>query len=303
MKQVSLSLAPLPSSDIYTYVTHNLDVASLPWLDRTYIHQPGVVDKKMLAIDGIYMNLKSKTFGDVRVRRALAMALDRTKLVSTAFGDAATPFAGFVPPGQDGYDPRLHAPVYSPSQARASLRAGGYATPNSFPQVTLYYAQDSSLAELAQPIASSWHKVLGIRVQTQALTSNTLVAKIQAGSLPLFLFGVTADYPDPHDWLALQWESGALYNNVNYRSGRFDKVAKTADVTWNARQRDRLDDQAQQILADDTASIPLYIPHRVVYIRPSVENLYVTGYGVIPRLGSWAQVQFQTVPASAHRVF
>jgi ABC-type transport system substrate-binding protein len=74
-------------------------------------------------------------------------------------------------------------------------------------------------------------------------------------------------------------------------------------VTWNARQRDRLDDQAQQILADDTASIPLYIPHRVVYIRPSVENLYVTGYGVIPRLGSWAQVQFQTVPASAHRVF
>jgi oligopeptide transport system substrate-binding protein len=183
------------------------------------------------------------------------------------------------------------------------LRAAGFSKPASFPAVTLYYAQDSSLAQLAQPIASAWHKTLGIDVQTQALTPNTLVAKIQANSLPLFLFGVSADYPDAHDWLALQWESGALYNNVNYRSAAFDKVAKTADVTWSAQQRERLDDEAQQILADDSASIPLYIPHRVVYIRPTVRNLYVTGYGIIPRLGSWAQVHFQSVPAGSRHAF
>jgi peptide/nickel transport system substrate-binding protein/oligopeptide transport system substrate-binding protein len=117
---------------------------------------------------------------------------------------------------------------------------------------------------------------------------------VQSNKLPLYLSGWSADYPDPHDWLSLQWETGALDNNVHYSNPHFDELAQTADVTWNYTARMRLYNQAQQTLVDDAAWIPLYIPHRVVYMRSTVQNLSVTGYGIIPRSGSWAQVQVKS---------
>jgi len=63
----------------------------------------------------------------------------------------------------------------------------------------------------------------------------------------------------------------------------------------------KLYDRAQQLLINDAAWIPMYIPHRLVYIRPTVANLVLTGYGIIPRSGTWAQVSVATTASNAHR--
>jgi ABC-type oligopeptide transport system substrate-binding subunit len=114
----------------------------------------------------------------------------------------------------------------------------------------------------------------------------------------LYLFGWSADYPDPHDWLSLQWKSDALNNNVHYRSKVFDRLVSNGDVTWNVAKRMRFYNAAQRQLVKDAAWIPLFIPHRLVYIRPGVDNLVVTGYGVMPRSGGWSAVRITTVSTS-----
>jgi ABC-type oligopeptide transport system substrate-binding subunit len=93
----------------------------------------------------------------------------------------------------------------------------------------------------------------------------------------------------------LQWESGALNNNVHYQNPAFDRLVQAADVTQKAQARMAKYNQAQQVLVDDAAWMPLYIPHRLVYVRPSVNNISVTGFGVMPRSGSWANVGFRQV--------
>lgn len=291
IKRIEISLAPLPSSNLYQYVDTNLDVTPLPPTGTWLAQQSGVHQTRMLAIDGIYFNLRTKPFDNRDVRFALLSALHRTEVVEKYMGANVTPFAGDVPPGENGYDSHLQQFGFNPATARKALQRAGFTAVHSFPQTTLYYADDPTLAKLATGIVKEWHTNLGITVNTQALTLNTLLAKVQSGSLPLYIGGWSADYPDAHDWLTLQWSTGSLNNNVHYSNTAFDKLVATADVTWNAKNRAALFDRAQQLLVNDVAWLPLYIPHRFEYVRPSVSNLYVTGYGIIPSRGDWASVR------------
>jgi ABC-type oligopeptide transport system substrate-binding subunit len=302
LSHVVISLTSLPDTAIYQYLNRSVDVVSLPQYDRSLVHDVGIREQRTLAINGIYMNLQTKLFKSLALRRALTLALNRPALVNAAMQGSATPFVGNVPRDQPGYDSGLRSLGFAATLARADLKAAGYPGGKKFPSLTLYYREDPAVQQLATLIVAAWHKYLHINVAIQGLTLNTLFAQVQANKLPLYLFGWTADYPDPHDLLSLQWETGALNNNVRYSDSHFDKLVETADVTWNYRNRMSLYNQAQQVLVDDAAWIPLFIPHRLVYVRPTVVNLAVTGYGVMPKSGSWAQVQVKKPPAPpAHR--
>jgi ABC-type oligopeptide transport system substrate-binding subunit len=303
VRQITIALGPLPTSDVYSYVSQNLDVVDLPIIDRSIVNRPGMIETQALSIDGVYFDMKRKPFNDPRVRRALTLATPRVQVVTESLGASATPFGGYVPEGEWGYDPRLSLFPYDPRRARASLKAAGYSTAKDFPRVTLYYVDDPAQAELALLLAASWRKVLRVNVQTRAVQVNTMFADVQSNALPLYLFGWSADYPDPHDWLALQWRSDATNNEVHYRSRRLDRLVETADVTWMWARRDYLYNLSQQVLVDAAAWIPLYTPHRLVYVRPGIQNLYVTGYGVIPRAGDWTNVQFHPARTALRGAF
>jgi peptide/nickel transport system substrate-binding protein/oligopeptide transport system substrate-binding protein len=296
LKSVSISLGGLPDTGLYQYVTHNLDVVGLPAYQTSLLHDPGIHRTKMLAVDGVYMNFKSKPFGNLHVRRALTLALDRVSLVQSSMGVTVTPFAGHVPPGQAGYDPQLRVPAYDPVTARSELAAAGASNLKALNSATLYYEDQPAIAKLAVALAKAWHKILKISIDTRPLILSTLLAKVQSGSLPLFLLGWSADYPDPHDFLSLQWKSDAPNNDVHFSDKAFDDLMATADVTWSYIRRMQLYDEGQQRLVDDSAWIPLYVPYRLVYVRPGVVNLVLTGYGLIPRTGSWSRVQIDSTP-------
>jgi peptide/nickel transport system substrate-binding protein/oligopeptide transport system substrate-binding protein len=293
VRKVVISLGQLPDSGIYQYVSHNLDAVGIPF-DPDLVHRPGIHQTRMLAIDGVYMNMRAKPFSDKTVREALTLALDRRAAVRATMGSSVAPFEGYVPSGEAGFDVALRPLPYNPALARRLLKQAGYATGKAFPQMTLYYGDDPAvpqIGKLAKAIVRDWHRNLGITVGSQPLTLNTLLARAQSNSLPLYVLGWSADYPDPHDWLSLQWESTALNNNVHYHSARFDALAQTADATWSYANRMRYYNECQQLLVNDAAWIPMYIPYRLVYVSPTVSNLAVTGYGLIPSGGSWARVQ------------
>lgn len=294
LAEVQISLTSLPSAQVYSYVHRKLDVVSLCKRDGGIAAKTGVKDVPRLTINGLYMNMKNKALRKKSVRLALGLALNRARLVSSALGRGVTPFAGFIPPGEEGYNRHLRTVVYDARHARSELEAAGYKKTKRFPSLTLYYTEDpcdAKVGKLARSIVKSWRKNLHISVNTQSLTYNTLVAKVQSDALMLYLSSWSADYPDPHDWLSVPWESSSLDNDVHYDSSRFDTLTKTADVTWNFKERMRLYREAEQQLSDDIAWLPLYIPHRLVYLRPFVKNLDITGYGLIPKDGNWAEVR------------
>ncbi|MGI8826855.1 MAG: peptide ABC transporter substrate-binding protein [Chloroflexota bacterium] len=298
LKQIVISLAPLPDKGLYQYVSQNLDVVALPAGDRTLTHQSFIAQTNMLAGDGLYMKVGAKPFDSRKVRQALDLSIDRKRIVAATKGSSVTAWDGLTSPEQVKGSSENGFIHFDPKRAEKLWDSSPYVK-KKLPQLTLYYIDDPSNAKLANAIVRSWHKYLKLSVTTQALTPNTLVADVQSNSLPLYLSGWSADYPDQHDWVALQWESDALNNNVQYHNPRFDRIVMTADVTWDQTRRTHLYAEAQRLLLEDAAWIPLYVPHRLVFIRPTVTNLALTGYGLIPKSGSWADVHVQ-VPA-AHR--
>jgi ABC-type oligopeptide transport system substrate-binding subunit len=301
VKTITISLGPLQGqgTDLYSYVTHNLDVVNLPVYDAALWKQPGIRETKALSIAGIYLSWTTKPFDNIHVRRALALALNRNALITGKLASIVTPFAGYVPPGETGYDPKLRPTPYDPRKAQRELALGGFSNVQKFPAITIYYGVDpnnpspvaaSLIDHLAKAIAKAWTTNLKLTVDTRALWQNTLNTRAATNSLPVYISGWSADYPDGHDWLSGQWRTKALNNNVQFSDPAFDAVDEQADVTWPKSARAKLYDRAQQMLVNDVAWIPLYIPHRLVYIRPTVTNLVLTGYGLIPRQGSWAQV-------------
>src|SRR5262249_39856910 len=84
------------------------------------------------------VNTKRKPFDDVRVRRALAKAIDRAEIASTALGAGEVPAYSLVPPGMKGYDPPTLGKE-DVEEARRLLAEAGYPDGRGFPKLEILY--------------------------------------------------------------------------------------------------------------------------------------------------------------------
>ncbi|MBN2873504.1 MAG: peptide ABC transporter substrate-binding protein, partial [Spirochaetales bacterium] len=107
-------------------------------------------------------NVTRKPFDDVRVRKALAMALDMNELVDkvTKGGQLAT---GAIVPAMAGYTP-IKGNLYNVEEAKKLLAAAGYPGGAGFPKVTLLYNTNDGHKKIAEWAQENWKKNLGIEI-------------------------------------------------------------------------------------------------------------------------------------------
>jgi peptide/nickel transport system substrate-binding protein len=111
--------------------------------------------------------LASNPFLDVRVRRALNMAINRTALAERAMDGLAGPAAQWLPPGAYSHDPETRPATYDPDGAKRLLAEAGF--PNGF-RMTLHTMNDRfpNDARLSQAVAQMWSRV-GVQTAVEAL--------------------------------------------------------------------------------------------------------------------------------------
>jgi peptide/nickel transport system substrate-binding protein/oligopeptide transport system substrate-binding protein len=97
------------------------------------------------------------------------------------------------------------------------------------------------------------------------------------GAMQLWLIGWSADYPDPQDWLSLQFAPGSPNNVSNYQDGANNftawKLCQQADVEQDPAKRLSLYHQAEQQLVDTVAWLPYIQPKGIWRIKT-----YIQGY-------------------------
>jgi peptide/nickel transport system substrate-binding protein len=128
---------------------------------------------------------------DVRVRRAVSLAIDRAALARRV-GGGAMPAGQLPPPGVFGYEPGLEAPARNVAEARRLLAEAGL--PYGF-ETQLLYAPALANAVAAQELERMLAEA-GIRVRRQAMPREELIPRWQSGRLPLFLGGWLFDSLD-----------------------------------------------------------------------------------------------------------
>jgi oligopeptide transport system substrate-binding protein len=233
-----------------------------------------------LSLDYIIFDITCPPFDDVNVRRALAMATDKTKLATLLFRYTVWPVEGVLPPGIPGYNEYLLGTPFDPERAREHLAASAYS--GAMPDITLTVSgYGGQISGAIEAIIYDWKLYLGVDVTVRQLEPEEFLYNINAEKDNLILFGWSADYPHPQNFLEVLFGAGMPYNIGEYNSVAFSELLGKAGRSPDEAESLRLYQAAEQVLIDDVGCIPLWSSVSYILIRPYVRGYVPNPLGIV----------------------
>jgi oligopeptide transport system substrate-binding protein len=230
---------------------------------------------------GVYFygfNLQRAPFkGDLKVRRALAMVIDREKLARLVLRSGELPAYGWVPPGVADYTPQ--SPDYRSlpmaqriAEARRLYAEAGYSAARPL-RFELRYNTGEIHAELAIAIASMWQQALGAQVTLRAEEFSSLMQDIDRGNVQMFRSSWIGDYNDAYTFA--QWfKSDFGINLTHYHDPQYDDLVNRAAAETDPAKRRALLEQAERVMLADQPVIPIYFYVSKHLVKPRVTGWY-----------------------------
>jgi dipeptide transport system substrate-binding protein len=215
----------------------------------TVLEQPG------LNIGYLAYNTTKKPFDDVRVRKAINMAIDKKSIVSAVYLSTGVAAVNPIPPGQWSYNKALKDDAYNPAEAKKLLAAAGY--PNGFstdlwamPVQRPYNPNAKRIAELMQADLAK----VGVTAEIKSFEWGEYRKRMQAGEHQMGMLGWTGDNGDPDNFLntLLGCESAKTNgsNVAKFCYKPFEDLVQKAKVVSNPAERTKLYEKAQVIFKE-----------------------------------------------------
>lgn len=202
------------------------------------------------------LNVNRPPLDDVRVRRALAMTVQREAIVERITRAGETPAYHFTPPDTAGYTPsaRLSGDAQT---ARALLAAAGFPGGRGFPRLQLLYNTSDAHARIAQAVQQMWASDLGIAVELVNMEWKVYLSETQSGNFDIARAGWIGDYLDPNTFLDL-WVTGGGNNRSGWSHPEYDRLIRAAAQAADRQTRFELFSQAEALLVEECPVIPVY---------------------------------------------
>ncbi len=231
-------------------------------------------------------NFNNPILQDLRVRQAIAMAIDREKLIKYKLAGLAQPASSLLSPTHWAASKDLPTIVFDPEKAKRLLDQTPYKDPDGdgpLSRFTLVYKTSSvkERIEIAQLIAEGLGKI-GIAVELKSFEFGTFYRDIRQGNFDLFtLTWVGVSDPDIY-YLAFHSSqkppSGA--NRGSYTDKTLDRLLEASRTTVDEQERQKISDQIQHRVFANFVYVPLWYESNYVFSRRSL-----TGYTLRPDAG------------------
>ena len=218
------------------------------------------------------INVNRPFLNDRRVRRALALAVDRDAIVSKILRGGQSPAHAFTPPTTAGYTPSAQIPTDF-AAARALLVEAGYPEGKGAPPVELMFNTSESHRAVAEAVQEMWRRELGLDVRLTNQENTSLRAARRGGQFEVLRSVWIGDYEDPLSFLSI-WAADSGNNYTGWKNPLYDQLLFEAARTVDATARNALFQKAESILLDDAPLIPIYHYNHVFLIQPSVKGWY-----------------------------
>jgi peptide/nickel transport system substrate-binding protein len=198
-------------------------------------------------------------FKDLRVRRAIAQAIDVNLIIQKVLRGQATATGSFISPPVDGYVPALDQRLpYDQAAARKLLAEAGYA--NGF-SVTLDCVNVKFRESACQAISAMLTQV-GIRTQLQSMPGATFFPKLSQATTSFVEYGWTSA-PDPwatFNALFRTYDGGGsgAFNAGRYSNPNLDRLIDSIRVEPDLTTRRAIIGDSLRVLHADLPYIPLY---------------------------------------------
>jgi oligopeptide transport system substrate-binding protein len=195
-------------------------------------------------------------FNNVKLRKALAMAIDKQTLVERVSRGGQLP-ANVVVPGMANYtSPK--GPGYNVEMARQLLAEAGYPGGKGFPKVTILYNTVEAHKKIAEYIQQQWEQNLGISMSIENAEWKTVLARGKEQDFQVLRMGWIGDYIDPNTFLEL-FQTDAGQNYGKYSNAEFDKLIQEAARMAPGPERMAKLAKAEEIfIVQDQGIIPIY---------------------------------------------
>ncbi|CAN5373127.1 ABC transporter substrate-binding protein [soil metagenome] len=233
----------------------------------------------------IGMSLKGYApFKDVRVRQAVAQAIDVDNIVDNILGGVNKKADGIVPAGVFGHrDSGQKTWKYDPEAARKKLAEAGYPDGKGLPDFEMSFRESRpDIALVAQQVASDLKKNLNMNVTLRTMEWASYLTKNNKKQIPFFHMRWAADYLDAENFLSTLLASYGHENKVYYSNPQFDALCREADTSLDEKKRLELYGKAEDIALQDAPYLPIYFQRDAELISPRVKGLRESAFGHLP---------------------
>lgn len=227
-----------------------------------------------LGVGYIAFQMCTEPFDDVKVRQAIAMAINLDALVKNFYAEGDVVATGFQPPAIMGSKPDLKT-EYNPEKAKALLAEAGF--PDGFSTEFWYvpvirgYSPDGKA--IAEAIAVDLAKI-GVTVELKTEDWGAYLDDRNLGKFPMWMAGWGSDNGDPDNFIGYHFAHPVgepkpedCYGNDTLAQLLIDG-AKEPDTA----KREKIYQQAEQIVYDDMARLPVAWNAGHVWMRTSVQG-------------------------------
>jgi oligopeptide transport system substrate-binding protein len=261
----ALEDAPVPTRDYARAVAATSHV---------YVRRP------MISVRWYGLNTRLAPFDDRRVRQALMHAVDRVALLRDVYAGRYELARGVLPPGTQGFNPRLPGHAYDPAKARALLAEAGYPGGRGLPRIPIWSSvKRDEIVRQHEEVRKYW-AAIGVTTEIEYVTDWPAFAKLlDAGKMPVFLHGWYADVPDPDNFLFRLFQSRSPQNFFRYANPLVDDFLAQARGERDAVRRIELYRKAEELIVADVPVIPILHHTYERVFQPYVRSVEVNGLG------------------------
>jgi oligopeptide transport system substrate-binding protein len=259
------------------YLTGKADWVTVPppvVIRQFLAQQPARNDMKPVPQLTTYYYMVNTTrppVNDVRIRRALSLALDREEITRVATAAGEVPAFSLVPPAMPGYKGQPFPPR-NPELARKLLTEAGYPGGRGFPKLEIHYNTDQGHQAIAELARKQWQRELGINVTLRNEEWASAQNSQQQMDYMISRRSWGGDYLDPNTYLDLFVTNGEN-NSTGFSNAEYDKLIAEAAREPDEATRMQMLERAERILMDQLPIIPIYY-----YVSKNLVKPYVRGW-------------------------
>ncbi|MDO4267499.1 MAG: ABC transporter substrate-binding protein [Eubacteriales bacterium] len=283
---VVIRIVPDTETQTMMFESGELDIIDLDFvtdaIDRfTATYPDQIVEAPRVGITYVTMNFNIEPFQDVRVRKAVQMAIDRQAILDAMYGGRGQLESGIFPHGLIGYNQSLEPISYDPEGAKALLAEAGYG--DGF---TMELAADSSASDtntMTLEIIKDQLAAVGINAEIKNYDQSTWLETRKAGELGSFISTWTADYNDPDNFIYTFFGNTekTTIRSINYPdTAVMDRVAAARAIVNEDERIAEYQALEEKLIHEDAAWVPMYSRLHLWAVSTRVQNFVPMWSGV-----------------------
>jgi peptide/nickel transport system substrate-binding protein len=292
--QIVYKFLPDPTTAFLMLKQNLLDIGGLSpiqidrQIDDKFKKDYKIVEKPSFGYTYMGFNLKKDKFKDIRIRKALSLALNRKQMVDILFFGHGKTCNGPFLPGTFAYNKDVELPIQNIQKAKELLKQLGYDENHPFKFELVTNANNSIRVNAAQIMQYQLEKIgvkMSIRVMEWQAFLNTIVHPRNFDAI-LLGWGLSL-MPDAYSiWHSKSDKKGG-FNLVGYHNTQVDKLIDLGSKTVDEQKLGKIYKKIYKIIAQELPYLFLYIPNSITAVNSKIQNIEPTFLGIMHNQKDW----------------